>query len=140
MEQIAKIRGELNERQRKLNEKERALLIKENEILRHNQLFELKWKLLEDELNNLANDREELTKEKLSYQRKKKNYEKDERTYNHRDEISMFFLGVSDELSLKKRYRDLLKLFHPDSLNGDIYAMQVINNEYDKIKKRLDIL
>ena len=51
----------------------------------------------------------------------------------------MFFLGVRDELSLKKRYRDLLKLFHPDSMNGDVHAMQAINKEYEEIKRAYDI-
>jgi hypothetical protein len=45
------------------------------------------------------------------------------------------FKGVDDDKSLKKRYRDLLKIFHPDNLSGDTSVIQNINKEYEALKK-----
>ena len=47
----------------------------------------------------------------------------------------LFFKGVDSELALKKRYRELTKIFHPDNLNGDTDTLKCINREYDALKK-----
>ena len=50
----------------------------------------------------------------------------------------MFFAGVSSELALKKRYKDLIKIYHPDNISGDTNTIQEINREYDELKDRLE--
>ncbi|MDE6737819.1 MAG: J domain-containing protein, partial [Lachnospiraceae bacterium] len=58
-----------------------------------------------------------------------------ERTvYENGLEVSVFFQGVSNPLSLKKRYKDLIKIFHPDNLSGDKEMIQRINREYESLK------
>ena len=47
----------------------------------------------------------------------------------------LFFKGVDNELALKKRYRDLTKIFHPDNLNGDTDTLKHINKEYNALKQ-----
>ncbi|MCR5358123.1 MAG: J domain-containing protein, partial [Lachnospiraceae bacterium] len=46
----------------------------------------------------------------------------------------VFFNGIDNVLALKKRYRDLLKIFHPDNMDGDSATVQEINREYDILK------
>ena len=53
------------------------------------------------------------------------------------ENAGILFNGVDSELALKKRYRDLLKIFHPDNMNGSTEAIQSINKEYDSLKKML---
>ena len=48
---------------------------------------------------------------------------------------AVLFRGVSNPLALRKRYKDLLKIFHPDNLCGDAELVQMINREYEKRKK-----
>lgn len=48
---------------------------------------------------------------------------------------TIFFNGVFDEASLKKRYKDLMKIYHPDNAAGDTTVLQEINMEYDVMKK-----
>lgn len=48
-----------------------------------------------------------------------------------------FFRGVNNVLGLKKRYRDLLKIFHPDNLCGDSDTVLEINRQYDLMRKRM---
>lgn len=46
------------------------------------------------------------------------------------------FAGCTDEESLKKRYRDLSKSFHPDMSSGDNESMQFINSEYERLLEK----
>ena len=45
----------------------------------------------------------------------------------------MFFKGVEDTKSLKKRYKELLKIYHPDNVYGDNLLIQAINQEYQNL-------
>lgn len=40
------------------------------------------------------------------------------------------FWGINNSLALRKRYKDLLKIFHPDNLFGDEELVQMLNREY----------
>ena len=48
------------------------------------------------------------------------------------------FMGVNSYLGLKKRYKDLLKIFHPDNMNGDHEMILAINQVYDDLKKNYE--
>ncbi|MBR5359817.1 MAG: J domain-containing protein, partial [Lachnospiraceae bacterium] len=47
---------------------------------------------------------------------------------------SQFFIGVNSSLAVRKRYKDLLKIFHPDNLCGDESIVKAINEEYEKLR------
>lgn len=49
---------------------------------------------------------------------------------------SSYFTGVNDMKSLKKRYRDLLKIYHPDNQNGDSSVSRQIQEEYESLSKK----
>lgn len=44
-----------------------------------------------------------------------------------------WFAGVKTVEELRKRYRELLKQYHPDNENGSIQITQEINAEYDRL-------
>lgn len=46
--------------------------------------------------------------------------------------VQLLFRGVNNPLALRKRYRDLIKIFHPDNLFGDGELAGQINKEYLK--------
>ncbi|MCR5221472.1 MAG: hypothetical protein K6D90_01220 [Lachnospiraceae bacterium] len=46
------------------------------------------------------------------------------------------FLGVTSYLTLKKRYKDLMKMYHPDSMGGSTDMVVAINRSYDKLLKQ----
>ncbi len=96
--------------------------------------FELKWDLLIQETQRLAND-------KKQFELKKKFYEQvhvhSVESYEAQDNIvhgEMFFSGVSTQKALKKRYKDLIKIYHPDGESGDNATVAEINREYDNLK------
>ncbi len=136
---VEQIRRKLLKEQRRL-ERERGKLEMEREqlkkqrhaeeqrMLREAQLFETKWKILEEEYAKLAKERQAFEAEQKEYQ-------------NHKScnlaqlPEELFFSGVSSELSMKKRYKDLIKIFHPDNMDGDTQILQKINQEYDEMKR-----
>ena len=46
-----------------------------------------------------------------------------------------FFAGCQTPDEYKKRYRDLMKSYHPDSEAGDAESVKIINEAYDKVRK-----
>ena len=43
----------------------------------------------------------------------------------------MWFKGVQSEEELTKRYKDLLKIYHPDNQTGDTEITKQIQEEYN---------
>lgn len=48
-----------------------------------------------------------------------------------------YFRSVNTLEELRKQYRDLLKIHHPDNPNGSTEATQEINKEYEELFKAL---
>ncbi len=94
-------------------------------------LFDQQWKLLEIETKKLAVEKDKFNREKLMY--KDQVYREARRSMINSENIKMFFKGVDDSSSLKRRYKSLLKIYHPDNSNGDKAILQAINEEYERL-------
>lgn len=108
---------------------------------REKDLFDMKWKVLETETQKLADDKKKFEREKAFYAKVLKFNEENGDT-NDTEQIrgaQIFFIGVGNEKSLKKRYKDLLKIYHPDNLDGDTGTIQEINREYDELCKKMQV-
>ena len=92
-------------------------------------LFEQKWNILE----RLAIDKDKFEREKLIY--KDKVYREARRSMSNAENVKIFFKGVEDTASLKKRYKALLKIYHPDNMHGDKELLQAINTEYERLSR-----
>lgn len=114
--------------------KKNSKRISEN-LEKKRKIFEAQWRLLEGELLKLAAEKERLKKEKEFF-REVHNFEKRaERDSGVLPIPKMFFAGVKSEESLKKRYKELMKIYHPDNLGGDGDIVLLINREYNNMKK-----
>lgn len=96
-------------------------------------LFEQKWNILERETRQLAIDKDKFEREKLIY--KDKVYREARRSMSNAENVKIFFKGVEDTVSLKKRYKALLKIYHPDNMHGDKELLQAINTEYERLSR-----
>ena len=96
-------------------------------------LFDMKWRILEGELKKLAAEKEQVERQRDFY-RFVNEYESSNQSSGNVVKGELFFCGVDNEESLKKRYKDLIKIYHPDNLNGDKSTIQEINTEYEKLK------
>ena len=52
-------------------------------------------------------------------------------------QMSKYFENVESIEELRKKYRELLKKYHPDNADGSTKITQEINNEYDQIFSEL---
>lgn len=52
--------------------------------------------------------------------------------------MNVLFKGADTPLSLKKRYKALMKIFHPDNVKGDDELVQWLNIEYSKLKQEME--
>ncbi|MBE6014483.1 MAG: molecular chaperone DnaJ [Lachnospiraceae bacterium] len=98
------------------------------------QLFEKKFKILELELQKLAEEKARLEKEKNFYKAVNDNLEGEKNT--DPAEVRMLFRGIDNLKDLKKRYKELIKIFHPDNVNGDTSVLQEINRQFDELKSK----
>ncbi len=108
--------------------------------------FEKKMQILQDGFRQLEIDRRKFETDKRLFESKKKSYEREEGRFgynnhssryfeNESDVADVLFSGVNNPLGLKKRYRDLIKIFHPDNMCGDANVVRIINQEYEKKRK-----
>lgn len=117
----------------------RRVEIEDRRLEQEKNLFEMKFKILEEELVKLAAEKAEIEKKKAFY-----DMVGEFQARNHRQiadsQMSageMLFRGVASQQSLKKRYKDLIKIFHPDNVDGDNLVILEINKEYDYLSQYL---
>lgn len=103
--------------------------------------FDKKFKILEMGFKQLDADRRAFEAKKRALEYKKYEQQQNDEFKPLGEEIdaeeSFFFRGVTHPLALKKRYKDLIKIYHPDNLCGDKTMLQRINQEYDHLKKSI---
>ena len=118
----------------------REMELKEKKLSREKDLFEKQWKIVERELVRMAKDRDRMAKEKAYIQREKDELKRMKQAAPGEMSIKSgtFFMGVSSLSGLKKRYRDLMKIYHPDNENGDENTVLFINKEYEKLKPKFE--
>ena len=91
----------------------------------------------EGELYKLAEEKKQFEQKKSFYDQVEAYQKEDIRTKPASIHGTMFFAGVNSMGSLKKRYKDLLKIYHPDNKCGDTDAIQEINREYQRLMAKL---
>lgn len=138
-EERKNLEEEKRELQKKKKEFSRKSEITAKQFQKKRELFEKQWDILEKELRRLARDREHFERDKALLEREKTGFYRmrSEQMPQMKLEASAFFKGVDNPKMLKKRYRDLLKLFHPDNMCGDNGILQLINKEYDILSKSM---
>lgn len=103
--------------------------------------FDKKFKVLEMGFKQLDADRRAFEAKKRAFEYRKYEQESADDFQPLSDALSaeetFFFRGVTHPLALKKRYKDLIKIYHPDNLGGDKTILQQINKEYDLLKKNI---
>ncbi|MBE5940481.1 MAG: hypothetical protein E7266_08805 [Lachnospiraceae bacterium] len=146
-EQIKKLQQEKEEFE-KYQEKQKEL-IKEKirKIDREKELFDKQWKVIEKELKRIAKDNERIANEKEYLEREKRNFRKSFKDHGsnsgHKSAVTAtvgdaegFFVGTTGLVSVRKRYKELMKIYHPDNVNGESPILVRINKEYEELVKR----
>lgn len=147
---LEEMREVLENRKKDLDLREKELERKEREVsqgtkaLKDQELFfEKKMQILKDGYLGLDEDRRRLEIERAEFEVEKKKAENTGHarsdSYRHAfyesDFVKSngFFAGVNSLLALKKRYKDLLKIYHPDNYTGDSDTLVAIKEEYESL-------
>lgn len=117
----------------------RRVEIEDRRLEQEKNLFQMKFKILEEELVKLAAEKEEIEKKKAFYEMVDEFQARNNRRISDSQMTpgEMFFRGVANQQSLKKRYKDLIKIYHPDNADGDNTVVLEINREYDYLSQYL---
>ena len=103
-----------------------------------NIFFDKKLEILKEGFAQLDADRRALNREKKAFIAEK-NARLKEKSFREKsitgDVADILFRGINNPLALRKRYRDLVKIYHPDNIFGDEEMIQIINREYLRRKK-----
>ena len=126
---------------KELEELNKRTVIERKRLREENLFFDKKFAILQDGFRKLEEDRQ-------AFERKKKLFSREQTarsSYKQASEggggpvmeetVRMLFRGINNPLALRKRYRDLVKIFHPDNLCGDEELIQIINKEYIRRKR-----
>ena len=123
-------RKQFQDEMKALNQK----LVREKTRLKEDlAFFEKKMEILKSGFSQLDMDKRKFEKDKLHFDAQKDAYTREAR-YGRYDTVEYMFRGVSSPLSLKKRYKDLIKMFHPDNIAGDHEMVLVITKYYEKMR------
>lgn len=138
-QELQEERRELEKARREFEREKREYTIwkksEDGRLKNESKLFQMKWKILEEELRKLADEKQQVEKQRNFYRFVEEHEKKSQaRIPENGSKAEMFFVGVGNEHALKRRYKDLIKIYHPDNLNGDIGTLQEINREYDRLK------
>ena len=132
-----KERVQLQEEMKLLNAKISA----SQQRLKQDELFfDKKMQILKSGFAQLDLDRQAFEREREQERRKWRQRQSEEENYRRplsSSDVGVLFAGVKNHLALKKRYKDLLKIFHPDNIAGDKAVVQEINKEYERLKREL---
>lgn len=145
---LATAAAELDEKQSKFTEEKerfqeemkvlnRKMTNEQRRIKKDHQLVAEKLEIIKDGFQKLDMDRRRLDKEWARLTAEKE-FMEEHGLYDGLPEVSVFYRGVKNPLTLKKRYKDLTKIFHPDNLAGDTEIIQRINREYESLKREFE--
>ena len=124
---------------REMKEWSRQIQYEKTRLAQETSFFDKKFKLLENGFKQLALDKEKFAAEKRAYEYRLKFYQPEPEFAAAAGSVnepqdSFFFKGVRNQAGLKKRYKELMKIFHPDNLGGDTETVGQISREYEKLK------
>ncbi|MCR5215458.1 MAG: hypothetical protein K6C69_00725 [Lachnospiraceae bacterium] len=121
--------------QRILESQRRKNGILKKQLESQKMLFDQQWAIMEAELRRMAVEKEHMDHERAKI--RDEAYREARKVLHIPVNVEVnFFRGVTDEGSLRKRYKELMKIYHPDNANGDKETILVINREYEKLKEK----
>ena len=134
-EQLIRDRKAFQEEMQVLN---RTILSSQKRLKQDEMFFDKKMQILENGFAELESDRKKLEREKELFRLEQKDAERRSmESHNTYTGLDVLFAGVNNPLALKKRYRDLIKIYHPDNIAGDKGVVLFINQEYERLSREI---
>lgn len=120
--------------QEEMNALNRKSTMERQRLREENLFFDKKMQILQDGFRQLDLDRKAFETEKKQFAQSRA-YMDDYGREDLTSIVSILFRNATNPLTLRKRYKDLIKIFHPDNIAGDEELVQMINREFSKRKR-----
>ena len=133
-EQYEKLEAEELAFKERMDKEERKLENATKKLANEKALFDQRLSILNHGFEQLSVDKKKLQAEHIRLER-----EKACQRQNEYDALDLLFRGADNPLAIKKRYKDLMKMFHPDNVCGDEDMVQLINEEYSALCRQYDM-
>lgn len=120
-----------------MNALNRRSVMERKRLKEENLFFDKKMEILQDGFRQLEIDRKSLERERISLE-KEREFSSQRRAsdfYGDSSVVEVLFRNATNPLALRKRYKDLVKIFHPDNVAGDEELVQLINREFAKRRR-----
>lgn len=117
--------------QREMEQVNQRLVIERKRLRQDETFFDKKMEILKNGYAQLEEDRRTLEHQRIQLEAERDAH----RSYTRLENAEILFQGVNNQLALKKRYKDLIKIFHPDNLAGDHEMVLIVNKVYEELKK-----
>ena len=132
----------LNERENTREENRRYeehLATRTRQLSREEDLIAQKHEVIKRGFEELDRDRQALNAREVTLRAREAQLEERIAYTPDSSEVNdVLFRGADNILLIKKRYKDLMKMFHPDCLGGDTEMVKSLNRTYDRILKECD--
>ena len=132
LDERVKLRDELDE----LN---RRTIMERKRLKEENLFFEKKMAILQEGFRQLEEDRKKFEQERqiLIEEAREQQATGQDPGEGSFTAVQLLFRGVNNPLALRKRYRDLIKIFHPDNLFGDANRKSGSRNRMETYKQKI---
>lgn len=134
-EELSALQEEKEKLLQELDGLQKRKAIEEDRIKKEKDFLDQKMAILKGGFEQLEMDKKRLEKEKNRFEAERDVVRNMTEKMMYSDTAKVFFKGVSNPLTLKKRYKDLIKIFHPDNVCGDTDTIQSINIEYERLRQ-----
>ena len=119
----------------RLEERKTFARVQAKRIEMSEDLVKQKLEIIHDEYSRLVRERARLENERKAFEARRAAGVPTVNKTVYTD-TGILFSGVDSSLALKKRYRELMKIFHPDNTNVDSDVIQSITDRYNELKSR----
>lgn len=120
-----------------MNTLNRKSVMERKRLKEESLFFDKKMQILQDGFRQLEEDRRRLEQERRNFE-----IERDVQTsrssldyYADGSIVELLFRNATNPLALRKRYKDLIKIYHPDNIAGDEELVQMINREFARRRR-----
>ena len=131
----------LNERENTREENRRYeehLETRTRQLSREEDLIAQKHEVIKRGFAELESDRQALKARETALRAREEQFEERMSGCTGSEAGEVLFRGADNILLLKKRYKDLMKMFHPDCLGGDTEMVKSVNRAYDRLLSECD--
>ncbi len=131
----------LNERENTREENRRYeehLASRSKQLRMQEDMIEQKHGIIRRGFEELDRDRQALNAREAAIRDREAKIEESRCIPDSGEIFDILFRGADNILLLKKRYKDLMKVFHPDCLGGDTEMVKALNRTYDRLVRECD--